>query len=231
MERRTALICNSWPALLTATVLAAAATLTGSCSNPGKPALSPPVTSTTEHPQKGGQVVAKQPSAEDLRRLEFLEAAAKDVDTQFPVPDTALGIPLFRVSSVNPDATLALQSGPVIKMDGVRCSAEGIRTIAQMFASDNDLRVGWVRSTTDDSTPIPVEVWLIEGEPNSRSYSRLQEMAITSGWCKPDDSGPSKRHDRYLALMKVRAEYIARFGPETPACTQAGAPKLSPCAR
>lgn len=233
MERQTVLICNNWSVLLTACVLAAAAALTSSgCSTAGKTNPSPSGTSTTEYPPKGGQVGAKQPSAEDMQRLEFLEAAAKDVNARFPVLDADPGMSLFRVSSVNADDTLALQNGPVIKMDGVRCSPEGIKTIAQMFASDSDLRVGWVRSTTDDSTPIRAEIWLIEGEPSSRSYSRLQETAITSGWCEPDDSGPSKRHDRYVALMKVRADYIARFGPETaPACAQAGASSRGPCVR
>lgn len=222
MERQIVMSSNTWSSLLGAAVLSASGFFATGCSPLANHGSGLSNASASDRLKNCAQAVASNPSQEDMKRLEFLETAAKDVNEHFPVPDADPNMNLYRVSSVSDEGILALQDGRAIKIGGVRCSPAGIRTIAKMFASDGELRVGWGPSITEGSTLASDDVWLVEGEPRSRSYSRLQETAITSGWCEPDESGPpSELHNRYVALRKVRAEYVAHFGSEVaPACTQ-----------
>jgi hypothetical protein len=199
-------------ALVSGVVLIGAA----ACQKPASNSEKNGITSraiTTEQRQDGTRVV-RQSTPQEVSALDFLAKATDKVDQEFPAPPLNPNMALFRVLAVDSDGTISLEKGESIKLDGVRCTSVGLQTILQMFKNDDQTRIGLVEPAFGGADPTPVEAWLVE-DSEPRTFSRLQDLAITSGWCGPEETKSSRYYERYVALMKVREEYVKRFGSNT----------------
>jgi hypothetical protein len=125
---------------------------------------------------------------------------------RFQAPDP----PLYRVTAVESDGHIALESGGTVQMEWIRCSTEGIRHISQLLLSDGS-RVTYRRTSPSTIGDTSSEVGLVDvsggGPP---SYSLIAETALPSGWCVPTEASAGATHERYRALAAIAAHGTAR---------------------
>lgn len=151
----------------------------------------------------------------ELANSKSTHRARLEIDTQFPpspLPDKSLQP--TRVLEVDDDASFLLNGGTHAKMDGITCDKKGVARLRQLFAGSQSTVI-FVPSTSHTVAPIPGEVFLVEGSPSDsneppRSFTRVAESALLSGWCSPDLPSTSHLSDRYRALAALAKKLPSR---------------------
>jgi hypothetical protein len=134
-----------------------------------------------------------------------IEKAVAEIDVRFPPPPEPRG-PLFYVVSVSSDGVVIVMNAPSIKLDGAKCSPQGVKYIQRMITGEGDL-IAFEPSVRSIREPIPAAVWrVLSLEVKSkaiRSYASIQDTALTSGWCTAVKTATTKEYPRYAALAEI----------------------------
>jgi len=179
-------------------MLLACALIVG-CSDRGAGDLS--VSATTEASSDGSVHVRKATAAEK-DQLEKHRKIRQAIDERFPGAQAPIGAPSERVSEVSVPGIIKLESGTIVRLDGIRCAEEGVTYLRRML-QDSTTSVIIFPSGDLTSQPTPADVWMVDQLSSSQAYSNLAETAITSGWCNVEPTGTSKHKERYAALAEA----------------------------
>jgi len=155
-----------------------------------------------------GRVLSRDPTPQERAAIRDLHEAIEEIDSRYPrAPLPAWDAPLFRVTAVEPDGRIRLESGKHLRMDGVECSTEGIGYISTILTSD-DTRITFPSTASASSDSVPAEIWVADVSPSnsgaqSRRYSLIAETTLVSGWCVPTPSPNGATYARYVALASL----------------------------
>jgi hypothetical protein len=166
------------------------------------------VTSTAEAVD-GQTPVVRKSTPEEVAAISMVEKSIADVDARFPPPSLPNPpLPLFQIEGIQADGVFSLKGGPLIKLDGVNCSENGIALITRLVSGDS-VRLAFLPSVQGAPSPIPSEVWIVEdlsdgsSEHTLTASSMVVDTALVSGWCTPVRTSTTKRFDRYTALANI----------------------------
>ena len=154
-----------------------------------------------------GSTTVRKATLEEKSELEADIQKRKAIDERFPGSPTPFGSPSERVTDVSVPGVLKLESGRIVRFDGVHCNEEAVGYLRQWLQGAT-VSVVVVATTQSTAQPIPAEVWAADtdlqtkGLATSPAYSNILETAITSGWCQVEATSTSKRIERYTALAQ-----------------------------
>lgn len=162
------------------------------------------LTSTATVANVNGQTTKQPTSAAEIAEMNAVQAKLAAIDAKYPPPKFDPKGRLYRVIGVQPNGDIVIDSGAVLRMDGVECSPGGVANINRVL-SDDSARVAF-EATGGNATPIPAQVWIVDvASQSSPQYSLIAETALTSGWCEPKALAAAQ-HPRYVALSALAHE-------------------------
>lgn len=179
--------------------------ITAACDNQNGREIS---SSATAELTPAGSVRIRSPTNVEEMAVEMATKRREAVDARFPGSAPPWGMPSERVVRLDAPGILQLEDDRKVRLDGIRCDERGVRYLRRVLF-DTTVSVVVLPSDGSKITPIPADVWTVDtdlpqkGHASSRSYSNLIEGAITSGWCKVEQTATSRHNARNAALAKA----------------------------
>ncbi len=159
-----------------------------------------------------GKITSRPATAAEVKSLEQFGKHLKEIDHKYPGPEIPKNAKLLRVTSVDNNGAITLENGKRIRFEGMKCSPETPGYLRSLLMGDMD-RVVYILSSTSNDNPAGAYIWhaslSLMNDPEmekfiaSPSYSPLNEVALTSGWCTPEKSIYNAYYERYEALSKL----------------------------
>ncbi len=146
-----------------------------------------------------GNIVDREPTAEELAQLADIRARGEAVDRRFPPGVAPSGTQPAKGARILPTGELILVDGRTLTLDGASCSQQGYEYLSRFFLEPTaSLLV--VETGPAVSGKIPAEVWVVEPLGAGTSTSFPVEAGISTGWCDAKRSSTSPHNDRFAAL-------------------------------
>jgi hypothetical protein len=178
----------------------------------GAERISASATTTTD---ADGNVVTRDPTADEWSRLSDVTKKAEVVNQRFPPGTTPTNVPPIKGSQMLPTGDLVLADGRTVILDGVSCTEQGYEYLSRFYLEPSaSLLV--VETGPVISGKVPAEVWVVESLGSGTSTTFPIEAGISTGWCDAKHSATSPHNDRFAALetaFAVEREAYKRAAP------------------
>ena len=162
----------------------------------GAEKISASATATTD---ADGNVVTRDPTADELSRLSDVTKKADVVNQRFPPGAAPSSIPHSKGSRMLQTGDLVLADGRTVVLDGVSCTQKGYEYLSRFFL-DPTASLLVEETGPAESGKVPAEVWVVEPLGSGTSTTFPVEAGISTGWCDAKRSATSPHNDRFAAL-------------------------------
>ncbi|GEM_PF-5374461 len=160
-----------------------------------------------------GSIETRGTTRKEKKELDEFHIKMQEIDRTIPGPAIPLNAKLYKVISIDRDSTITIEGGQVIQLEGINCSPETKNYLNKLLLGDSE-RIAFIPVFVQkENNLISAYVWHaslslmndpeLKGIVNGPTYSPLNEVALTSGWCIPIETPHNKYFNRYVALSEL----------------------------
>jgi hypothetical protein len=160
-----------------------------------------------------GSIETRETTHKEKEELDELQMKKGEIDRTIPGPAVPFDAKLHKVISIDDNSNITIESGQVIKLEGINCSPKTSNYLRKLILGDME-RIAFIPVFIQkENNLISAYVWHaslslmndpeLKGIVNGPAYSPLNEVALTSGWCIPIETPHNKYFKRYVALSKL----------------------------
>ena len=164
---------------------------------------------------KDGSVVECEPSKAAIDDLDNLMAETRRIDAAHPGPKMPGLEKLFSVTEVTREGGLILDEGNQLMLAGVECNThpELTKYLKALFIIGGTSKVVYELTGSVKGSNKLAYVWMVDTEFGAgidedgisfgSMVSNINETALSSGWCIPQQQEGHEYHERYVQLSKL----------------------------
>lgn len=148
-----------------------------------------------------GTIAVRAATNKELASANALNEKFAAVDERFPSPNPPQHGSRLKAVRVVAPGLIYFDGAPTVRIDGIRCSPQGIERIAKKILAP-DASVVILPSVAKSPSPIPAVVWVAYSRSDSSGemFSAIADGALMNNQCEAEFSPTSKYNDRYAAL-------------------------------